>query len=215
MSAPQRIRRGRALQVDCSADGKLNRFPLELRASSSPTEEMPAPTLEIRQARPGAHVQPALAVDEATGLSPEELVRRGYPPPPDPQQTPEGFATWLKVVKKPRTSVPPRLVANPGVRHAVARSRNWNGSELDGPPQSYDFVEGDCDVPSILLGNRVFGRTRRSGSAWMAMGPKTWYRTGRNRTCSSYAFLAPALISPVTTPGQSSCLSRELSRNPK
>jgi hypothetical protein len=65
--------------------GKVSRFPLQLRANSCPTSDMPAPPAEVKSSRPGAFVRPALSNEDALYLSPEELARRGYPPRPDPE----------------------------------------------------------------------------------------------------------------------------------
>src|SRR5437016_3927499 len=70
-------------QIDCFADGKTTRFPLELRPRFSPTPDMPAPAADVATLRPGARIRPALTEDEALHLSADELVRRGYPRRPD------------------------------------------------------------------------------------------------------------------------------------
>jgi Peptidase A4 family len=147
-------------QLDCEPNGKINRFPLELRASSSPTEDMPAPASEAPHAKPGSFVLPALTEEQATSLSEQQLLQRGDPPRPDPEQNPGAFARWLKVVTKPATFVPPGLIANPGVTHKPQKVENststknnhWSGFELDGPAFTFDFVQGQWTVPSIILG---------------------------------------------------------------
>jgi hypothetical protein len=145
-------------QVDCEAAGQASRFPLELRPNLSPTAEMPAPSPEVPQSKPEALLRPALTVDDALHFSAEELATQQYPPRPDPQQAPDAFATWLKAVTKPATFVPPRLVANPGVRHlrrqvsaGFETTSNWSGFELRGPANSYWLVTGTWAVPSMLL----------------------------------------------------------------
>jgi Peptidase A4 family len=146
-------------QVDCEANGKINRFPLELRASSSPTEDMPAPAAEAPRAKPGSSVLPELTEEQAASLSRQELLQRGDPPRPDAEQNPEAFARWLKVVTKPATFVPPGLIANPGVTHKTQKvkngtftSHNWSGFELDGSAFTFDYVQGVWWVPTVMLG---------------------------------------------------------------
>src|SRR5262249_23627353 len=51
--------------ADCTAAGSVGNFPLQLRVSSVPSAEMPAPSVEVPQAAPGAHVRPALTETEA------------------------------------------------------------------------------------------------------------------------------------------------------
>jgi hypothetical protein len=42
--------------IDCEVDGNVTRFPLDLRASSKPTPEMPAPPLErLERSKNGHH----------------------------------------------------------------------------------------------------------------------------------------------------------------
>jgi hypothetical protein len=146
-------------QIDCQAGGQMSTFPLELRPNASPTDDMPAPSREIPPANLGGHVRPALTVQEAMQMVPEDLIEQEYPPRPDPQKMPGAFATWLKAVTKPATFVPARLVANPGVRHVfqpvsggLSTSGNWSGFELHGPAQTFNTVFGDWYVPAIALG---------------------------------------------------------------
>ncbi len=149
-------------EVDCAANGKVTVFPLQLRSSSSPTAEMPAPRPDVRKKRPGSSVRAALTEDEALQLSTEELTMRGYPVRPDPKQAPDAFATWRKVVTKPSTFVPARLIANPEVTHAtnpstnvtcilacVEGTANWSGYVLQGPAGTYDLVEGKWYIPAV------------------------------------------------------------------
>ena len=146
-------------QIDCQAGGQTSSFPLELRPSASPTDDMPAPSFEFPPANVNGHMRPALAVQEAIQMAPEDLIKQEYPPRPDPQKMPDAFATWLKAVTKPATFVPARLVANPGVTHVfqpasggLSTSGNWSGFELHGPAQTFNTVFGEWYVPAIALG---------------------------------------------------------------
>lgn len=65
--------------VDCEAGGKTVRFPLELRVSSKPTIDMPAPIHEDSETTSPRKVLPALSEKEMLHLSNEDLIMRGYP----------------------------------------------------------------------------------------------------------------------------------------
>ena len=58
------------LEVDCTMDGNLVRYPLHLRVDVDPSAEMPAPPAEKSLAqRYDRHTRPALTVDEAMRLT--------------------------------------------------------------------------------------------------------------------------------------------------
>jgi hypothetical protein len=142
--------------VDCTADGKSSTFALDLRASSAPTFDMPAPQAEVRTPQPGDVIRPALTKADATNLSSDELAKRGYPVRPDAKQAPEAFATWLMAVTKPSRLVDARQVARPEVQHVkpvkasnYETSGNWSGFELRGSSGAYDLVMGEWYVPTV------------------------------------------------------------------
>jgi len=142
--------------VDCTADGKSSTFALDLRASSAPTLDMPAPQAEVRTPQPGDVIRPALTKADATNLSGDELAKRGYPVRPDAKQAPEAFATWLMAVTKPSRLVDARQVARPEVQHVkpvkasnYETSGNWSGFELRGSSGAYDLVMGEWYVPTV------------------------------------------------------------------
>jgi hypothetical protein len=144
--------------IDCEVEANITRFPLELRSSPKPTPEMPAPPLERAVRRPnGASVLPALSEDDAFQLSDEELLRRGYPPRPDPQKVPDAFGKWQRAFSLPLTFVEPKSVSNPGISHGPGHisegpgdrnSDTWSGFLLDhGNP--FCVVTGVWNVPSV------------------------------------------------------------------
>jgi hypothetical protein len=161
--------------VEYEVGGKITRHPLELRASSQPTLEIPAPALQgPRARREGASVRPALSEEEALRLPDEELLKGGYPPRPDPDAAPEAFRAWRKVVSVPVTMVEPQTVSRPDIGHGYARklparevrkteeagpteeagttqesTNNWSGFELNGAAGTYDWVSGMWNVPSV------------------------------------------------------------------
>lgn len=142
--------------VDCAAAGKTSSFPLELRANSVPTMDMPAPAADVRTPQPGDVIRPALSKSDALHLSSDELAKRGYPIRPDAKQAPAALATWLKAVTKPSRLVSSRQVARPEVRHVpqvqasnFETSGNWSGFELRGATGTYDLVMGEWYVPTV------------------------------------------------------------------
>jgi hypothetical protein len=76
------------LEVDCTADDKLVRYPLHLRVSLVPSVEMPSPPVEKR-----------LALDDAMRLTDEEAFGRELPmrPNPDEQAGTEQDATNINL----------------------------------------------------------------------------------------------------------------------
>ena len=92
------------LVADCVAGTQSATYPIDLRANTSPTTEMPALAKEIRRPVTG-HVLPALNKDEISSLSDEELVKRGYPMRPSQEGAPKAYEGWLRVVSVPTTSI--------------------------------------------------------------------------------------------------------------
>jgi hypothetical protein len=108
-------------EVDCTAGKVAKRFPLHLRSNSASTLDMPAPAAEIKKAEREALVRPALSNEDALRLDDNELARRGYPPRPDPAQSPSAFASWLRAVSQSVKLVSARSVVNPERKHNVPR----------------------------------------------------------------------------------------------
>lgn len=146
-----------AFALDCEAGGVAQTFPVEVRPNSVPTTDMPAPAKEVRKAKPGSFVQPALTEFEAAALSDEDLAARGYPRRPNPKDA-KGHASWLKVVTQPMTFVPPNPVANPGISHAPSccgtpSTFNWSGFQWESSAANFssqfDWVTGTWLVPAV------------------------------------------------------------------
>jgi Peptidase A4 family len=161
--------------VEYEVGGKITRSPLELRTSSQPIPEFPALALQgPKSGREGASVRPALSEEEALHLADEELLKRGYPPRPNPKEAPEAFQAWRRAVSVPVTIVEPQIVSRPDIGHGFARTdatrnagktepaepteeagttqtsfTNWSGFELNGAPGTYDWVSGMWNVPSV------------------------------------------------------------------
>ena len=157
------------LEIDCAANGNLVRYPLHLRVSLEPTQDMPSPPLEKPLAeRHEALLRSALSLDEAMRLTDEQALARELPLRPNPDEVPKAFNAWLRCVSMPGYRIKPHLVSNPDVthgkrkQHAPANSSNWCGFELlrslkssptiedgVGLSEPYDWVAGTWHVPFV------------------------------------------------------------------
>lgn len=59
-------------------------------------------------------------------VSDKELVKRGYPIRPNPEQAPGAFNTWRRAVSIPTTVIDPRQVARQNVRIFSQESSRYN-----------------------------------------------------------------------------------------
>jgi Peptidase A4 family len=93
-------------------------------------------------------------------LSDADLMKGGYPLPPDRERAPYAFETWLDAVTHPVVVVDPVKVASPyfprkfGViefngNNVPLTSPIWSGVELRGSPGSFGLVQGTWTVPSV------------------------------------------------------------------
>ena len=103
------------LAAQCKSGSQTATYGIHPRASSTPTAEMPAAGPPKKQ--PRGRLLPALSEEEGSRLTDQELLKRGYPPRPDPKTEPQAFARWLNAFSKPVTMITPKRVANPEVRH--------------------------------------------------------------------------------------------------
>jgi hypothetical protein len=150
------------LKLSCEANERVMEHGIELRANATAA----ASTRRMRQA---GRVRPALTGDPMLP-SQEELLSRGYPMRPDPEHTPEGYATWLRIVTSEATEIEPRIVTRPGFHGGPTQIRpvtlpsaknslNWSGFVLyrdpsisllnANSPQPYVFASGEWYVPSV------------------------------------------------------------------
>lgn len=139
------------LIVNCSTPAEAH-YDLELRASAEPNVDYPLPA---PAPRPTGQLRPALFEQAAQQKSDEELIKGGYPLPPDPRLWPKGYKLWLNEVTKARILVDPGLIENPHIRHNYGHTRagpktdpGWSGVELtSGGP--YAWIWGTWVVPSV------------------------------------------------------------------
>jgi hypothetical protein len=148
------------VQLDCTSGGKVTTYPLHLRAGAAPTEDMPAPQTSVPEPK-GARVVPALKDEDARQLSDQDLLSRGYPRRPDAVTSPEHYKTWLDMVSRPLTLVPPHSVSRSDVSHRLRNAQagttsytsgNWSGYEAHATKGTYNGVQGEWNVPGIVFG---------------------------------------------------------------
>lgn len=158
VTARQESEQGERVQLDCTAAGKVIRYPLHLRAASSPTVEMPAPQI-IRPTPKGSRVLPALTEEDSQRLSDDDLSRLGYPRRPDARASRDKYAKWLERVSQPLTLVPSHVVNRSDISHQTRNveagteaNANWSGFEARGSNRSYMAVTGEWTVPEITTG---------------------------------------------------------------
>ncbi len=168
--------------VDCTADGQSRTFELELRPSSTPSLDMPAPAAEIRTTKTTDIIRPALTKAEALQLSDEELAMRQYPLRPNPEGAPAAFAEWLEMVTHPARRVDARQAAHTELRAGTeASGTGWSGFDLENAPNehpvsSYDMVQGFWYVPQVT--NPILDQTTYS-VLWVGLD-------GDNNICPNY-----------------------------
>jgi hypothetical protein len=157
------------LIVQCEAGGTTTSQTIALRASTTPTADFPPPP---PPPKPIGKIRPGLSRETAVSLSDQELARRGYPLPPDPQLSPDGFERWLRAVTNPVTVINPVVVTNPYVRHdygntrnGPATSNNWSGVELRGTAGPFAWVSAWWNVP-VVTGE---SKTQTNSSTWVGI----------------------------------------------
>jgi len=144
------------LVIECEVEGGIVRYPLELRSSTRSISDAPMPPSRRRWTRQeGAYVRPALSENDLLRLPDEDLLERGYPIRPNPEDAPEAFNSWRRAVSAPAAFIEPQLVSRPDITHGLvsivhgpASSNNWSGFELRGAGP-YDWVSGSWIVPPV------------------------------------------------------------------
>lgn len=142
------------LVVVCEGTGVTDWHRIVLRASLTPTLEMPAPTTPDPSPKERNYkILPALTQDQLSSPS-DVLLSEGYPYRPDPTGSPEAYAAWLEAVAKPVTMVEPEIVANQNIYNGSTfyqNYNNWSGyiAIPTQPFQPYVLVAGVWKVPSV------------------------------------------------------------------
>lgn len=190
-------------QLDCQANGKSVRYPLHLRAGSSPTPDMPAPQTVMPLPK-GSQVMPALSEQEAQQLSDDELIGRGFPPRPDASTSPDNYAKWVDLVSQPITMVAPHLVSRTDIVHSRAPQRvskqegvkngpgnnaNWSGYVDFGSYHGFDAVYGQWNIPTIVA---CEPNTTTYSSMWVGLdgdGYADLVQDGTEHDCTDIAGL--------------------------
>jgi hypothetical protein len=143
------------VQMDCTSNGNSISYPLHLRASSSPTSDMPTPKGVVPAPR-GSTVRPALTEAQAQSLSDDELETLGYPERPDVLSSPDKYAKWLDRVSRPMTELPAHLINRSDITAGPGSytTANWSGLEAhSSTKRKYSAVTAIWDVPPIVIGD--------------------------------------------------------------
>jgi hypothetical protein len=126
---------------------------IDVRVDDAAVSQAPAPYLKTGK--------PTLAVLDVDPMSidSDEVLARGYPPRPDPNQAPGQYASWLAFVSSGATQITPHLIVDPSREHGPARitrtldgagsSNNWSGYVITTPATAskYAWIYGEWNVP--------------------------------------------------------------------
>ena len=105
-------------------------------------------------------------------MSDEELIKNGYPLPPDERLSPKGYDIWLQNVTSQQITVNPGLFVNRFTRHdygntrnGPATSNNWSGVELRGASGPFAWVSAWWTVPTVTGESK----TQTNSSTWVGI----------------------------------------------
>jgi hypothetical protein len=169
---------------------------------------LPAPPVESALVHlQSGKLRPLLSLDEALKLTDEEVLARGYPLRPHPEEAPRAFRSWLQSVSMPMTEVEPHPISNPGKSHGKSKqagpatSNNWSGFELDRtirkvsirPPrisfsERYDYVKAQWHVPALIPEHDQYTHS----ALWVGLdgdGTDDLVQAGTEQDCNNYDFL--------------------------
>jgi hypothetical protein len=147
------------LSVHCESGTSLTNHVVELRAAESSTADFPPPP---KLSPPTGKTRPGLSRETALGLSDADLLKRGYPLPPDEKLAPDAFKLWLDAVTKPFTLLDSATVANPYTTPAFGNigtaqngpqtSETWSGVQLPSSavPFGFGLVQAVWTVPKVM-----------------------------------------------------------------
>ena len=157
------------LTVRCEKASVVTDHEVELRVSDAPNADFPSPP---RMPPPVGRIRPALSEAEASRLSDQALIKRGYPLPPDARLSPEGYKLWLRAVTHPGIILDPGLILNRFTRHdyghtqsGPSTSNNWSGVELRGSGGPFAWVSSWWVVPSVTGESN----TQTNSSTWVGI----------------------------------------------
>jgi len=157
------------LAVHCESPEGNTDQTVELRASKTPSSEYPTPPA---LPSPEGKARRALTKDEAANMSDEELIKNGYPLPPDERLSPNEYDIWLRDVTTQRIVVNPGLFVNRYTRHDYGNTRNgpstsnnWSGVELRGASGPFAWVSAWWTVPTVTGESK----TQTNSSTWVGI----------------------------------------------
>jgi len=144
----------------CAAGDRTESMPVVLRASSTPTRDMPTVRTDFadRALRELGMPRTPLVGDPAA-IPQEELLRMGYPPRPDPVKEQKQYEVWLRLASQPVRVIRPKLprTARDERFSNIVDSQIWAGFALQAPScnyyfeicDSFNYVEGAWNVPRV------------------------------------------------------------------
>jgi hypothetical protein len=154
----------------CTAEGKTARTTIELRASSTPTPDMPAPRRDFADRalqQLGTPRKPL--VGDPSAIPQEQLRSMGYPPRPDPVTQPSAYALWLRLAKMPLRFIPPKEVPLEE-RFGDINSSIWAGYGVTGAPFSIHLVTGSWHLPSVWSPVAPIYSWNGGAALWVGIG---------------------------------------------
>ncbi|MFF9408186.1 G1 family glutamic endopeptidase [Streptomyces anandii] len=144
------------LVIEALTDGSSIEHLLELHLDKRPTDKAPSPLAGPRTVpKPGERIRPGLTLEESLRLGDEELLKRGYPPRPDPELNPSAFDSWYRLASTPAAFVKPYSASQldatgtPQPRGGIESTANWSGFQASGRPGTYVGVGGQWQVPHV------------------------------------------------------------------
>jgi hypothetical protein len=139
--------------------GGSGTYPVEMTASTD------VPALVAPPPRTTGYMRPALTGDPLAPTN-EELVAAGYPPRPDPVQTPSGYQTWLKLVSQPAAQAAVKLVPSKRRADAINTTGHAGYAVHRTGTHYYSIAWADWTVPSL---NSDYGH-QDYASFWLGLG---------------------------------------------
>jgi hypothetical protein len=184
--------------LDC-ADRSGARATYAIALKSDPSAPMEPPesggrTGEIRQPLRG----------DLTAISDAEIIKAGFPPRPDPKNSPGAYERWARIASVPQTVVSGELTPHPRQHNGGSSGHsidpNWAGGIAAATGALYTLVEGGWVVPSVSTTDPPTGPAGRVNGAQSIYGAysSTWVGLDGNTTpdliqCGTRqdAFIAP------------------------
>jgi hypothetical protein len=197
------------MYLECTGeDGTKTKYDIVLRGDTNPSVPIRPQAASLGTGK----LHPALK-GEPMALSNEELLRRGYPPRPDPLKAPARYARWHRIVSQPFTQVNPRRVSHPEVSFSRpelrpklrsptlplpppvtqamfnSNSNTWSGAYYTNPSSQFFWIQADWDVPRVWA--NVGALSYSAVAEWVGLDNSgtDLYQSGTDSEC--WVFTSP------------------------